>query len=134
MSRETAAAAGGSSTEAPEIIFNDKERKFETEDKKAYLEYVLRNGGKVMDIVHTFVPSSKRGQGLASILCVSALNHAQEHSLSVVPSCSYVSVRYISSAQSTMELTRIYRGAQVSHVKPLQFVFLDMLNVGQSNF
>ncbi|KAI3990700.1 hypothetical protein MKX01_023000 [Papaver californicum] len=48
-----------------------------------------------MDIVHTFVSSSKRGQGLASILCVSALNHAQNRSLSVIPSCSYVSVSII---------------------------------------
>ncbi|KAI3879761.1 hypothetical protein MKX03_000380 [Papaver bracteatum] len=115
MSRETAAAAaGGSSTEAPKIIFNDKERKFETEDKKAYLEYVLRNGGKVMDIVHTFVPSSKRGQGLASILCVSALNHAQEHSLSVIPSCSYVSDTFL--PRNPLWSSLVYTGEPKSHM------------------
>ncbi|RZC54395.1 hypothetical protein C5167_013246 [Papaver somniferum] len=114
MSRETAAAAGGSSTEAPKIIFNDKERKFETEDKKAYLEYVLRNGGKVMDIVHTFVPSSKRGQGLASILCVSALNHAQERSLSVIPSCSYVSDTFLPRNPQGSSL--VYTGEPKSHM------------------
>ncbi|KAL3727676.1 hypothetical protein ACJRO7_032417 [Eucalyptus globulus] len=36
----------------------------EAEDKKAYLRYALRDGGRVMDIVHTFVPPSKRGTGL----------------------------------------------------------------------
>ncbi|KAF9608377.1 hypothetical protein IFM89_009743 [Coptis chinensis] len=76
--------------EAPKIVWNESNHKFETEDKKAYLQYQLRNEGKVMDIVHTFVPSSKRGLGLASILCVAAFNHAQSHSLSVIPSCSYV--------------------------------------------
>ncbi|KAI7730235.1 hypothetical protein M8C21_023072 [Ambrosia artemisiifolia] len=50
-------------TEATKIVWNEKGKRFETEDKKAYLEYELRNGGKVMDIIHTFVPSSKRGLG-----------------------------------------------------------------------
>ncbi|PWA50983.1 acyl-CoA N-acyltransferases (NAT) superfamily protein [Artemisia annua] len=76
----------------PKIIWNEKENRFETEDKKAYLEYELRNGGKVMDITHTFVPSSKRGLGLASHLSVAAFNHAQNNSLSVIPSCSYISL------------------------------------------
>ncbi|KAG8378265.1 hypothetical protein BUALT_Bualt08G0119600 [Buddleja alternifolia] len=77
------------------ILWNEKERKFETEDKKAYLEYeeVKINGvGKVMDITHTYVPPSKRGLGLASHLCVAAFSHAQYHSSSVIPTCSYVSV------------------------------------------
>ncbi|KAI3925213.1 hypothetical protein MKW92_045842 [Papaver armeniacum] len=94
MSRETAAAAGGSATEAQRFILNDMKRKFETEDKKAYLEYVLRNGGKVMDIVKVLLPFS----------VVSALNHAQKHSLSVILSCSYVS-GYISSGIIHIELT-----------------------------
>ncbi|KAL2892960.1 hypothetical protein RDABS01_008869, partial [Bienertia sinuspersici] len=77
-------------------IWNKNKQRFETEDKKAYLEYKLtnsKNGSPVtMDIIHTFVPSSKRGLGLASHLCVAAFNHAQSHSLLVIPSCSYVSV------------------------------------------
>jgi predicted GNAT family acetyltransferase len=73
-------------------VRNEAQHRFETEDKKAYIEYVLRNDGKVMDLVHTFVPSSKRGLGLASHLCVAAFNHAKFHSISVIPTCSYVSV------------------------------------------
>lgn len=83
---------GGEGSEGPKVLWNETQHRFETEDKKAYLEYVLRDGGKVMDILHTFVPSSKRGLGLASHLCVAAFNHAKSHSLSVIPSCSYVSV------------------------------------------
>ncbi|CAI0393113.1 unnamed protein product [Linum tenue] len=45
-----------------------------------------------MDIVHTFVPPSKRGLGMASHLCVAAFRHAGANSISVIPSCSYVSV------------------------------------------
>jgi predicted GNAT family acetyltransferase len=89
----TAAITGAA--EAPKIVWNENGRRFETEDKKAYLEYRLRNGGKVMDIVHTFVPSSKRGLGLASHLCVSAFDHAKSNSLHIIPTCSYVSETFL---------------------------------------
>lgn len=87
----TSGSAGEGSV-GPKVLWNETQRRFETEDKKAYIEYVLRDEGKVMDILHTFVPSSKRGLGLASHLCVAAFNHAKSHSLSIIPSCSYVSV------------------------------------------
>ncbi|CAN6542542.1 unnamed protein product [Malus baccata var. baccata] len=91
MAAPAAAAAGSSEAEGPKIVWNSGKRRFETEDHEAYIEYVLREKGKVMDLVHTFVPSSKRGLGLASLLCVAAFNHAKSHSLSVIPTCSYVS-------------------------------------------
>ncbi|MBA0823993.1 hypothetical protein Goarm_020684 [Gossypium armourianum] len=91
-----ASSATGASPEAPKIVWNETQRRFETEDKKGYIEYVLRHDGKVMDIIHTFVPSSKRGMGLASHLCVAAFHHANSHSLSIIPSCSYVSVSPLS--------------------------------------
>lgn len=74
------------------IVWNEKDKKFETIDKVAYLEYEVR--GKVIDITHTYVPPSKRGLGLAAHLCVAAFSHAQNHSLSVIPTCSYVSVSF----------------------------------------
>ncbi|XP_043724961.1 acetyltransferase At1g77540-like [Telopea speciosissima] len=77
------------------VLWNESQSRFETEDREAYLQYELRSGGKVMNILHTFVPSSKRGQGLASRLCVAALNHAKTHSMSVIPTCSYVSVTFL---------------------------------------
>ena len=90
--RISGVGGGGAAAEAPKIVWNEAKHRFETEDKKAYIEYVLRNDGKVMDLVHTFVPSSKRGLGLASHLCVAAFNHAKSHSISIIPTCSYVSV------------------------------------------
>ncbi len=91
MSR-TAEGGGDDAKVVPRILWDEVHRRFETEDKEAYLEYALRDNGKVMDLVHTFVPSSKRGLGLASHLCVAAFQHANSHSLSVIPTCSYVSV------------------------------------------
>ncbi|KAK7301394.1 hypothetical protein RJT34_12257 [Clitoria ternatea] len=77
------------------IVWNEEQQRFETEDKDAYVEYVVRNNRKAMDLVHTFVPSSKRGLGLASHLCVAAFQHAQSHSLSIIPTCSYVSDTFL---------------------------------------
>ncbi|CAI8598306.1 unnamed protein product [Vicia faba] len=79
----------------PMIVWNEEGKRFETNDKEAYLEYKLRKNGKVMDLVHTYVPPSKRGLGLASHLTVAAFNHATTHSLSVIPSCSYISGTFL---------------------------------------
>lgn len=75
------------------IVWNPSCKRFQTEDKEAFLEYELR--GEVMDITHTYVPPSKRGLGLAAQLCSAAFQHAQQHSLSVIPSCSYVSETFL---------------------------------------
>ncbi|CAM8886187.1 unnamed protein product [Rhodiola kirilowii] len=88
-------AAAATSEGSNKIVWNEKDRKFETSDKQAYLSYVLREDGKVMDIVHTYVPVSKRGLGLAAHLVVAAFDHAKAHSLSVIPTCSYVSDTFL---------------------------------------
>lgn len=103
------------------IVWNEAGRRFETEDKLAFLQYEVRElptvvvGGNnkeaeeggaasvsVMDITHTYVPRSKRGMGLASHLCIAALRHAKSNSMAVIPSCSYVSVRSSSSPCSLL--------------------------------
>ncbi|XP_050364744.1 acetyltransferase At1g77540-like [Argentina anserina] len=93
MATASGAAGGGSS--APKIVWNEAKYRFESDDQKAYIDYVLREKGKVMDLVHTYVPSSKRGLGLASHLCVAAFNHAKANSMSVIPTCSYVSETFL---------------------------------------
>ncbi|KAJ6681647.1 hypothetical protein OIU74_020013 [Salix koriyanagi] len=37
----SASATAASATEGPKIVWNEKQRRFETEDKEAYIEYVL---------------------------------------------------------------------------------------------
>ncbi|KAM6601136.1 hypothetical protein CsatA_020745 [Cannabis sativa] len=94
--------------EVPKIVWNETQRRFETEDKKAYLEYVEREteeyggngrdkgkGKVVMELLHTFVPSSKRGLGLASHLCVAAFTHAKSRSLTIIPTCTYISDTFL---------------------------------------
>lgn len=48
---------------------------------------LVRDG--VMDINHTFVDTSLRGQGVASVLMERATAYAESHKLKVIPSCSY---------------------------------------------
>ncbi|KAG2389804.1 Acetyltransferase protein [Vigna angularis] len=91
MATRSNAEGEGDGGKSNNIVWDEALQRFETEDKEAFLEYVLREKGKVMDLVHTFVPPSKRGFGLASHLCVAAFQHAQSHSLIVIPTCSYVS-------------------------------------------
>ncbi|WOL11164.1 hypothetical protein Cni_G19925 [Canna indica] len=103
-------AVGDSSVEANpplEIVWNEKGERFETVDKEAFLQYHLRDVDRVanpdqerkaaaaMDIVHTYVPRSKRGMGLAARLCDAAFAHAQCHSMLVIPTCSYISDTYL---------------------------------------
>ncbi|KAI4389171.1 hypothetical protein MLD38_001426 [Melastoma candidum] len=119
----------------PTIVWNEAARKFESEDKQAFLQYEVREllvvvGGRsngveadeegraatvsVMDITHTYVPRSKRGMGLASHLCVAALRHAQSNSMHIIPSCSYVSDTFLPKNPSWNSL--VYTGDLKSHM------------------
>lgn len=54
----------------------------------AYLEYAL--AGKVLELIHTEVPESMRGQGVASELAQSALEWARENRVRVDVICPLV--------------------------------------------
>jgi predicted GNAT family acetyltransferase len=56
-------------------------------DSTALLEYV-QAGGRVT-FVHTFVPPTLRGQGIAERLVRAGLSWARGQKLKVVPQCSY---------------------------------------------
>jgi predicted GNAT family acetyltransferase len=68
---------------------------------------MYRLSGKEMDLYHTFVPETLRGRGLAEKLCEAAFEYAKAHSLSVIPSCSYVSGAYL---ERHPELRPLIRG------------------------
>ncbi|XP_078440924.1 acetyltransferase At1g77540-like [Wolffia australiana] len=104
--------------EAEAIAWNEKAGRFETEDGKAFLQYRLRpiNGGGAgvaMDMVHTFVPSSKRGRGTAALLCNAAFQHAKDRSIPVIPTCSYISETFLERNPAWKAL--VYGG---EHAKP----------------
>lgn len=58
-------------------------------DAEAELAYTRPEQG-VIDIQHTFVPKSGRGQGVAEALAKAAFQWARERSVLVVPSCPFV--------------------------------------------
>ena len=57
-------------------------------DGDAELAYV--DEGSVLDLVHTFVPSEHRGEGVGEALVEKALAHARENGLRVRATCPYV--------------------------------------------
>ncbi|TVU14522.1 hypothetical protein EJB05_37997, partial [Eragrostis curvula] len=96
MAKEGGAGARGSPPAVESIVWREDAGRFETPDGEAFLEYRLPSPA-VMDVVHTYVPRSKRGQGLAARLCDAAFAHARGHGMRVVPTCSYVSVRTLAN-------------------------------------
>ncbi|KAL1214585.1 Acetyltransferase [Cardamine amara subsp. amara] len=107
MTNTAATSEAKTAVEPPKIVWNQGKQRFETEDHEAFIEYKMRNNGKVMDLVHTYVPSSKRGLGLASHLCVAAFEHASSHSISVFPTCSYVSDTFLPRNPSWKPLVQL---------------------------
>ncbi|UYV69006.1 NATD1 [Cordylochernes scorpioides] len=62
----------------------------------ALLQYNLLNSGAALDLVHTEVPSSLRGQGVAQHLVKAALDHVVEKDLKVRLTCTYCQ-KYVAS-------------------------------------
>ena len=54
----------------------------------AELSYV--DEGKVLDLVHTYVPPGHRGEGIGEALVEEALAHARGNGLRIRPSCPFV--------------------------------------------
>lgn len=45
---------------------------------------------KIMEMYHTFVPSTVRGRGIASKLVTGALEYARSNGFKIIPACWYV--------------------------------------------
>lgn len=50
----------------------------------------MRPEGKILDLIHTFVPPEGRGEGVGDALVERAFAHAREEGLQVRPSCPFV--------------------------------------------
>ncbi|GJN02922.1 hypothetical protein PR202_ga20316 [Eleusine coracana subsp. coracana] len=109
------AEAGGRDGAAESIVWREGVGRFETPDGEAFLEYRLPSPA-VMDVVHTYVPRSKRGQGLAARLCDAAFAHARERRMRIVPTCSYVSDTYLPRNPALNEL--VYKDQEGPKPKP----------------
>lgn len=86
-------------TEALPIKHDSRGHRFEmvVEGDRAYLAY-MDLGQQTLDIYRTFVPNALRGRGIAAQLTEHALQYAEGHGYTVIPSCSYVE-RYMERRQ-----------------------------------
>jgi predicted GNAT family acetyltransferase len=72
------------------IINNEKHRRFETEinGKLAYVEYSFYKDDIVL--MHTFVPESARGKGIAATLAKFVLEYAEKKKIKIIVQCSFI--------------------------------------------
>ena len=73
-----------------EIIHDSKAGVISIEQDGRVSRLVYRRTDDVLDIVSTVVHPEDRGKGIAAKLVAAALEYVDEHSLRVIPSCSYV--------------------------------------------
>ena len=67
---------------------------------------LYRRAGKEIDLYHTYVPEVFRGRGLAEKLCQAAFEYAKQETLTVVPSCPYISTAYLRRHPEYAPLTK----------------------------
>ncbi len=63
----------------------------------AFLAYDVKAepAGKALDFFETFVPKTQRGKGLAEIVVDAGFAYAKANQLIVIPSCTYISGKYL---------------------------------------
>lgn len=73
-----------------EVIHNEKKRRFEIElgREYAFISYAWYAGN--MAFMHTFVPESARGKGLAPIMAKFGLDYARSKGLQIMVYCPFV--------------------------------------------
>jgi len=74
----------------PSVIHNRAQHRFEIPlaSELALLQYREHDGN--IDLMHTEVPESHQGQGLADKLAKAALDYAKQNQLKVIPTCRFV--------------------------------------------
>ncbi|MCB0345375.1 MAG: N-acetyltransferase [Bdellovibrionales bacterium] len=59
-----------------------------TDGRECKLNYEKRDGA--LDLKHTYVPETDRGNGIGELLVEEALRYASKENLKIIPSCSFV--------------------------------------------
>jgi len=73
-----------------DVRHNPSAGSFEADVEGGVARADYRMQGNVMRLVHTEVPMSAEGRGVAGQLVRAALDHARQQGLQVAPMCSYV--------------------------------------------
>ena len=74
-------------------------------DEKGFISYVKMNE-ITLDLQHTFVPESMRGQGIAKKLAQYAFEFVSEHDLKMKLSCSYLE-KYLKENPDSEHTSRV---------------------------
>lgn len=74
------------------LVYNESAQRFEfvVEDQLSLIEFKKR--GDIMYLIHTEVPETLEGRGVAAAMVEKTMQYLDEHQLKLVPSCSYVQV------------------------------------------
>jgi predicted GNAT family acetyltransferase len=88
-----------------EVRHNPEERRFEAEVEGGRALLTYDRPGREIHLLHTEVPSASEGRGVGSALVRSALEHAREERLTVVPLCPFVRA-YLERHPESRELLR----------------------------
>lgn len=91
------------------VTNNEKEQRFEIheENELAYLEY--RYYKNDIALMHTFVPETLEGKGMASALAHYALDWAREHKKPVMVYCPFVAAYLKRHPEETDIVDKNYR-------------------------
>ena len=91
-----------------QVINNEKEQQFEIEldGEKAFLVY--RFYKKDIALMHTTVPTSMEGKGIASTLAIAAFDYAKAHGKPVMVYCPFVSKFLTKHTEYKQQLDREY--------------------------
>ena len=81
------------STEGPSISLAGDRFVVTATPDKGFLSFEVTDG--VLDMQHTFVDGSLRGQGIAGLLCTFAFEHSRASALKVRPTCTYISGNFL---------------------------------------
>ncbi|MFO1312359.1 MAG: GNAT family N-acetyltransferase [Burkholderiales bacterium] len=73
-----------------DIVHNERESRFEAHLPDGLCRADYRRVGNALHMVHTEVPRSARGQGIAGQVVQAAADYAEAQGLKVMPLCSYV--------------------------------------------
>jgi uncharacterized protein len=77
----------GNQKKSPQLVTSGR-FEIERDGAVAFLEYTL--AGTILELIHTEVPESMRGTGVAASLAESALQWAREHQVRVDVICPFV--------------------------------------------
>jgi predicted GNAT family acetyltransferase len=71
-------------------INNDDKEEEEEEEERKDEDKKLLNNERIVEIIHCYTPKKHRGKGIASLLAKEAYQFSIDHSLKVIPTCTYI--------------------------------------------